>query len=358
MITNNTTPLWLNLKKEYIDDNFEEFLEYMRAHGGSKGTDDVFFETSLELLEERVKALISDIVETPLYEDVPEDGDSKRDIRLLACYLLVCPEGPQALSAYVALMMQLAMVADARFADAIAHLHMEPLYDNQVVAIQVEPHPFRLVELREKSYLRINAESREMAENVRQQIIAQKVYNNRNESAALSMLQHACSTKKTVILHNYASNNSGTISDRMIEPFQIISESGMVYGYNIHDKCNKVYAISRIGYVEIMEQKWEHPDQHNPIHVDDFHMTGSKPIHVNLQLTLAARNLLVEEYPSAKAHITADKNDENIWYYDADVYRMEGVGRFYIGLANMVKIIVGDELKAYTKAFCHQYILD
>jgi len=241
--------------------------------------------------------------------------------------------------------------------DAIAYLRMEPLYDNQVVAIHVEPHPFRLVELRGNSYLRINAESREMPENVRQQIIARKVYNNRNEAAALSMLQHACSTKRTVILHNYASNNSGTISDRTIEPFQIITEAGMVFGYNINDKCNKMYAISRIGHVEIMEQKWEHTDQHHPVLVDDFHMTGTKPIHVTLQLTLAARNLLVEEYPSAKAHITADKNDENIWYYDADVYRMEGVGRFYVGLAGMVKILVGDELKAYAREFCQKFVL-
>ncbi len=242
--------------------------------------------------------------------------------------------------------------------DAIAYLHMEPLYDNQVVAIHVEPHPFRLVELREKSYLRINAESREMPENVRQQIITQKVYNNRNESAALSMLQHAYSTKRTVILHNYASNNSGTISDRTIEPFQVITESGMVYGYNVNDKCNKMYAISRIGYVEILGQKWEHSDKHIPVQVDDFHMTGTKPIHVSLQLNLAARNLLVEEYPSAKTHITADKNDENIWYYDADVYRIEGIGRFYIGLANHIQILKGDELKNYAMGYAKNYLMN
>jgi len=241
--------------------------------------------------------------------------------------------------------------------DATAYIKLESLYDEKVVAIHVEPHPFRLVELRKKAYLRINAESREMPENMRQQIIARKVFKDKDEAAALSMLQHAESIRKAVILHDYSSNNSGTISDRTIEPFQVITESGMVYGYNLSDGCCKMYSISRIGYVEILEQSWQHTEEHKPVLVDDFHMTGTTPIHVSLQLNLAARNLLVEEYPAAKAHLTADKNDENVYYYDADVYRMEGLARFYIGLASMVKIIEGEELKVYARDFCRKYIL-
>ena len=30
MSTKNETPLWLELRKEYIDDNFEQLLAYMR----------------------------------------------------------------------------------------------------------------------------------------------------------------------------------------------------------------------------------------------------------------------------------------------------------------------------------------
>lgn len=240
--------------------------------------------------------------------------------------------------------------------DAISLLHIEPLFDNQVVAIHVEPHAYRLVELKEKAYLRINAESREMPENVRQQIIARKVFTHRDMAAALSLLQHACSTKRTVILHQYSSNNSGTISDRTIEPFQIIPESSLVYGYNINDKCNKMYYIGRIGYVEVLDQKWQHDIHHKKVYIDDFHMTGSEPIHIVLKLTLAAHNLLVEEYPTSKAHLTADKNDPNIWYYEADVYKEEGIGRFCIGLANHIQILEGELLKQYIANFVAEYL--
>ena len=43
--------------------------------------------------------------------------------------------------------------------DGIMHLRMEPLYDNKVIAIHVEPHPYRVVELDGVAYLRVNAES-------------------------------------------------------------------------------------------------------------------------------------------------------------------------------------------------------
>ena len=51
--------------------------------------------------------------------------------------------------------------------DTLPYLRIEPLYDNTVVAIHVDPHPYRVVELNNTAYLRVNAESREMPELVR-----------------------------------------------------------------------------------------------------------------------------------------------------------------------------------------------
>ncbi len=57
------------------------------------------------------------------------------------------------------------------------------------------------------------------------------------------------------------------------------------------------------------------------------------------QILLFAEKLIVEEFPSAKEFIKPHKGDDNIWYFDTDVYQIVGVARFYIGLVNHIKIL-------------------
>jgi len=119
-------------------------------------------------------------------------------------------------------------------------------------------------------------------------------------------------------------------------------------------KC-KVFMISRIGYVEILEDKpWKYELSHEDIKVDPFHMSGTNPIKVSWQMDMMAKNLLIEEYPSSKEYITHDKKDDKIWYFNGEVFNMYGVGRFYIGLANRIKILDAPELVEYAR----QYVKD
>ena len=242
--------------------------------------------------------------------------------------------------------------------DTLPYLRIEPLYDNMVVAIHVEPHPYRVVELNNVAYLRVNAESREMPEQVRKELLARKVFTNEDKAAALSLLQHAQTQKKCVVLHDYASSNSGKVSDRLVEAYDVRPEDGLVICFDRKRFTTRVFNINRIGYVEILEDEpWKYPNSHKKVEVDVFHMTGEKPFHVSLQLDLMAKNLLIEEFPSAKNHIKPHKGDDNIWYFDTVVYQLEGVGRFYMGLANRIKILEAPELKAYVSDFSKQYLI-
>lgn len=239
--------------------------------------------------------------------------------------------------------------------DALTYIRIEPLYDNRVVAIHVEPHPYRLVELSGIAYLRVNAESREMPEKVREEIIARKVFKDKNKAAAISLLQHACSERKCVILHNYSSSNSGTVKERKVEPYDVKAEDGLLFALDYKDFKSKVFSINRIGYVEVLEnESWKYPNSHQKILVDVFHMSGTEPIHISLQLDLMAKNLLIEEYPASKEYIKPHKGDENIWYFDTDVFSLEGIGRFYVGLAKHIKIIEGETLKNYVKQYIEE----
>lgn len=241
--------------------------------------------------------------------------------------------------------------------DTLPYLRIEPLYDNTVVAIHVEPHPYRVVELNNTAYLRVNAESREMPERVRKELLARKVFTDEDKAAALSLLQHAQTQKICVVLHNYASSNSGKVSDRFVEAYDVLPEDGLVICYDRKKFITRVFNINRIGYVEIKEEEpWKYPASHEKIEVDVFHMTGDKPIHVSLQMDLMAKNLLIEEFPRAKNGVKPHKGDENIWYFDTDVFQLEGVGRFYMGLANHIKILDAPELKEYVSNFCKEYL--
>ena len=236
--------------------------------------------------------------------------------------------------------------------DTLPYLRIEPLYDNRVVAIHVDPHPYRVVELNNTAYLRVNAESRQMPETVRLQLIARKVFTKKNQAAAISLLQHACSQKKCVVLHNYSSSHSGKVADRLVEAYDVKPEDGLVMCYDRKKLENGVFKINRIGYVEILENEpWAHTAAHKNINVDVFHMSGTKPIPVSLQLDLFAKNLLIEEFPSSKEFIKPHKGDDNIWYFDTNIYQVEGLARFYIGLANHIKILKAPELEKFIASF-------
>jgi hypothetical protein len=98
------TPLWLNLKKEYIDDNFDSLLTYLKDYSLRKDKD-AFYDTTVQLLRQRVQGLVDDCCARPIYEET--EGDATFDIRLLAAYLLLNDEDPLALPAYLALMRRL-----------------------------------------------------------------------------------------------------------------------------------------------------------------------------------------------------------------------------------------------------------
>ena len=241
--------------------------------------------------------------------------------------------------------------------DTLPYLRIEALYDNAVVAVHVEPHPYRVVELNGTAYLRVNAESRPMPEEMRRELIDRKVFRNKDRAATISMLQHACTQKRCVKLHNYASNNNGTVSDRHVEAYDIRPEDGLVICYDLDKNDIRVFNINRIGYVEILDDEaWKNTASHKDITVDVFHMTGDTTTRISLQLDLMAKNLLVEEYPRAKDFITAHKGDNNIWYFTADVCSMEGIGRFYIGLASHIQILEGEPLKQYAKEYAEKYL--
>lgn len=166
-------------------------------------------------------------------------------------------------------------------------------------------------------------------------------------------LEKAVREKKKVILKAYESANSKGVNDRFVEPFEFTTNCIDIWGYDLEKKECRVFKISRISSVVVLEDYWTNEDKHQKSKTDCFRMSSFEQTPVKLELSLRAKNLLLEEYPLAQADL---KEIDGKWILDTMVSNMAGVGRFVIGLADEVKIIDSPALVEHIKAFVNSYL--
>lgn len=178
-------------------------------------------------------------------------------------------------------------------------------------------------------------------------------FEDKNCAANIEMLGQAMREKKKVILKNYESGSSKQIADRLIEPYEFTTNYIDIWGYDIEKGENKIFKISRIDWVCVLDDDWTREGLHQKERTDCFRMSGNDNYHVKLELTVKAKSLMTEEYPLSGKYITK-KNGR--WIFETDVCKLEGVGRFVVGLADQIKILEGPELKDYIIEFTNKYL--
>lgn len=176
---------------------------------------------------------------------------------------------------------------------------------------------------------------------------------NREAAEHIEGLGKAIREKKRVILKGYESSHSNEISDRFIEPYEFTTNCVDVWGFDIEKQENRVFKISRIERVSVLEDGWANEDKHQRSKTDCFRISGFSQTAVKLELSMMAKNLLLEEFPLAEKDL---KLIDNRWILDTMVSGMEGVGRFVIGLASEIKIIDSPELTKYIKLYVENYL--
>ena len=238
----------------------------------------------------------------------------------------------------------------------LTHIRITPMYDNQVVAITVNPYEYNIVTVEGEAFIRINSETVRMNDSARKQLMAQRILSNKADAENVSSLLEAISGKRKVVLHGYSSSSSGEVRDREVEPFAFSSGHSTVWCYDLANKKNKVFKLDRISNVEILKERWEYESHHKQGKMDIFRMTGDTPVRIKLGLTLMAKNIIIEEYPDSEKDLIKTDIDDR-WILETAIYQLEGVGRFYIGLAAEIDIIDAPGLKEYAEAYCRQNIL-
>lgn len=179
-------------------------------------------------------------------------------------------------------------------------------------------------------------------------MLAECVVKGENAKNVNSIIE-AIEDKKQIILHNYTSAHSSNVKDRLVEPLSFTTNYIQVWAYEISSGMNKLFKLSRIGSVEVLDKEWEFEDKHKEGLMDLFRINSFEQIPVKLKLGLRASSLLVEEYPLAEKYLSAVPEDNTHFILDTYVCGYEGIGRFILGLLDDIEILEGEGLKNYLR---------
>jgi predicted DNA-binding transcriptional regulator YafY len=159
----------------------------------------------------------------------------------------------------------------------------------------------------------------------------------KQESEIIKNLEKAITEKKQILLLNYASGNSLTIKDRLVEPFEFKHQFNLLWAYDVQEQACRQFKISRIENTELTSLNWEHAHEHQCLPIDLFRNTGALIYPVQFNMTLRAFNLLIEEYPLAEKQ--CHKRPSGKYHFDANIAKQEGAARFVLGLAEDIEVI-------------------
>lgn len=172
-------------------------------------------------------------------------------------------------------------------------------------------------------------------------------YIRKEKSDIVCSLRKAQQQRKQILLVNYASGNSQTVKNRMVEPFEFKDDFNLVWAFDTMLKQNRQFKVCRIEDVQETLIPWRNEQSHHSKPVDVFRNTGDLNKQIELRMNLKARNLLIEEYPLSERHL--DRTGNNQYRLTIQVAKYEGPGRFVMGLIDDIQVVGDDGFLEYLK---------
>jgi predicted DNA-binding transcriptional regulator YafY len=163
----------------------------------------------------------------------------------------------------------------------------------------------------------------------------------------ISNLYRAIKEKKVVKLKHYSSPHSRSTKDRLVEPYLFMNNEMDIRCYEIASGMNKTFKVTRMEDVEIEEVVWGNEDKHKDVYTDIFMFSGEEKHPVKLELGQLACNIFKEEYPQGSPFL--QQIDDQHWLLALEVVSYAGIGRFVLGLFEDIKVVEGDDFKAYLR---------
>ena len=161
----------------------------------------------------------------------------------------------------------------------------------------------------------------------------------------IQIIREAIQNKKQVLLKDYRSSNSSSVSDRRVEAFDFLPDYRALWCFDAGSNMCKQFKLSRIATVEMTARYWENEKAHKIPFTDAFRMSDDAPIdHVVAVLSMKAYNLIIEEYPRSKPFI---KEQGSGYLLNIPVASYLGIGRFVMGLPGEVEVLESEGFKEY-----------
>lgn len=163
----------------------------------------------------------------------------------------------------------------------------------------------------------------------------------------VDQLSHAMRDKKQVILKNYHSANSNEIADRLIEPVSFGDNYQTIVALDTRDKTNKQFKLDRIAEIVELNKPFEFSNLHQNPTADIFGMTGKQVTMITLKMKMRAYLLIREEFPMSIPYLS--KTEDGEYQFHGPVNSLEGVGRFVLGLIDLVKVVGPTEFIGFVR---------
>lgn len=159
-------------------------------------------------------------------------------------------------------------------------------------------------------------------------------------------LYDAINRKRKVVLHDYYSPHSNTVSDRLVEPFKFVHNGSEVRCFDIKAQACKTFKVARIQQrVEVLDEKWEFGNKHITYYTDVFGFSGEKQHRVKLLMGRLSMRVLMEEYGVEEYQFVIV--DDSHWLFSTLVCSYQGIGRFVMGLIGDIEIVDSPNFKEY-----------
>ncbi|MBB3695965.1 WYL domain-containing protein [Flammeovirga yaeyamensis] len=165
----------------------------------------------------------------------------------------------------------------------------------------------------------------------------------------LEKIEYAIKNNLRIHLYNYSSTHRSKVDDFILEPIEFTPGRKMLYALDVDSKRCKTFKISRIDSIEVSNDSFSKKG----LHIKKFHdLFGFSCIeeekkHVSFSMNKIAFLLLCEEFPYAKNKIT--QNTEGEYKFEDNVANYKGVGRFVLGMIDLITDIRPIEFQDYLK---------
>lgn len=167
----------------------------------------------------------------------------------------------------------------------------------------------------------------------------------------VSLLEMAQKEKKRVILKDYRSSNSNTVTDRTVEPYHINPAEDTLQSFDVDKHIPRHFRISRIARVLVLEEPWQFGHMHNILRTDPFRIVDNDQVNVHLRLSVGAYNELIERYPTTRSYIL-ETEDPNYFDFQCMVnHHFYGLSNFILGFHHLqIEVLAPEDLRQHLQA--------